>query len=461
MGLLIGVGNTKPTFPYDYYYGIEWDSNVASSACTRIGRPELHVSLPIQSKMRRCVLRDNGTVAYYLHANDSTKRDTGAAAKLDGTDGQVMVEIPAHYRKFEVDGTKFRCLLSEHALPGFHLVQLAYRSAYEAAVDRTVSATPKLASVVNTSTAFRGGNNTAGWDGTYRSLLGMPATSISLTNFRKYARNRGNAGKNGAGWNCDVYEVQKTCWWLYAVEYANFNCQLAYNAEPTSEGYKQGGLSQGVTNMSDWDGYNSYNPMVPCGVTNPLGNKTGVVNYTYKKSDGTDGQTLSVPSYRGLENPFGHVWSWTDGCKCNIQSADAGGVSEFFVCTDPAKFQSNDYTDYEKRGELPRNEGYVKIMMIGEYGENMPTAVGASSTTYFADYFYTNVVSNTGQRGVLFGGGANDGALAGFSCANTNHAASTTTADVGSRLCYKTRELATYAGRQFEGLYNDFLLIKK
>ena len=436
MGLLIGVGNTKPTFPYDYYYGIEWDSNVASSACTRIGRPELHVSLPIQSKMRRCVLRDNGTVAYYLHANDSTKRDTGAAAKLDGTDGQVMVEIPAHYRKFEVDGTKFRCLLSEHALPGFHLVQLAYRSAYEAAVDRTVSATPKLASVVNTSTAFRGGNNTAGWDGTYRSLLGMPATSISLTNFRKYARNRGNAGKNGAGWNCDVYEVQKTCWWLYAVEYANFNCQLAYNAEPTSEGYKQGGLSQGVTNMSDWDGYNSYNPMVPCGVTNPLGNKTGVVNYTYKKSDGTDGQTLSVPSYRGLENPFGHVWSWTDGCKCNIQSADAGGVSEFFVCTDPAKFQSNDYTDYEKRGELPRNEGYVKIMMIGEYGENMPTAVGASSTTYFADYFYTNVVSNTGQRGVLFGGLASNGASAGFSFANSNRTASATNAYVGSRLCF-------------------------
>ena len=436
MGLLIGVGNTKPTFPYDYYYGIEWDSNVASSACTRIGRPELHVSLPIQSKMRRCVLRDNGTVAYYLHANDSTKRDTGAAAKLDGTDGQVMVEIPAHYRKFEVDGTKFRCLLSEHALPGFHLVQLAYRSAYEAAVDRTVSATPKLASVVNTSTAFRGGNNTAGWDGTYRSLLGMPATSISLTNFRKYARNRGNAGKNGAGWNCDVYEVQKTCWWLYAVEYANFNCQLAYNAEPTSEGYKQGGLSQGVTNMSDWDGYNSYNPMVPCGVTNPLGNKTGVVNYTYKKSDGTDGQTLSVPSYRGLENPFGHVWSWTDGCKCNIQSADAGGVSEFFVCTDPAKFQSNDYTDYEKRGELPRNEGYVKIMMIGEYGENMPTAVGASSTTYFADYFYTNVVSNTGQRGVLFGGHAANGAGAGFSYAHTYGTASNADAFVGSRLCF-------------------------
>ena len=55
-------------------------------------------------------------------------------------------------------------------------------------------------------------------------------------------------------------------------------------------------------------------------------------------------------------------------------------------------------------------------------------------------------------------------AIAGFSCAHTNasaYAASLTSATVGSRLCYKTRELATYAGRQFEGLYNDFLLIKK
>ena len=83
-----------------------------------------------------------------------------------------------------------------------------------------------------------------------------------------------------------------------------------------------------------------------------------------------------------------------------------------------------------------QKEGYVKIMMIGEYGENMPVEVGASSTTYFADYFYTNVASNTGQRGVLFGGNANSGANAGFSCAYTNNAASYTAANIGSRLCF-------------------------
>ena len=50
---------------------------------------------------------------------------------------------------------------------------------------------------------------------------------------------------------------------------------------------------------------------------------------------------------------------------------------------------------------------------------------------------------------------------AGFAYARTYCTASCADAYVGSRLCYKPRELATYAGRQFEGLYNDFLLIKK
>ena len=76
-------------------------------------------------------------------------------------------------------------------------------------------------------------------------------------------------------------------------------------------------------------------------------------------------------------------------------------------------------------------------MMIGEYGENMPTEVGAGSTTYFADYFYTNIpASGVAQRGVLFGGGAADGAAAGLSFAFTNHTATAANASFGSRLCF-------------------------
>lgn len=424
---------------HKYAYGIEKDITNSSTSCTRVGNMSLHASLPVQSGMRRCLLLDDGTVNYYLSATDSTKKEDGTDAVLDGSDGMVMVEIPAHWRRFEQDGNIMRAWVSEVALPGFHFVPKCYRSAYEASLDRSASDVPKLASVVNTTASFRGGNNNSDWDGTYRTLLGRPATAVSLTNFRTYARNRGNAGKNGAGWNCDVYEVQKTCWWLYAIEYANFNCQLAYNAAPTSEGYKQGGLSSGVTtlNSTKWSAYNSYCPFIPCGITNTLGNKTGVVEFTMPDEYDPGVPTkVNVPSYRGLENPFGHVCSWTDGCKCNIQSADAGGVSEFFVCTDPAKFQDSDYTDYEKRGELSRNIGYIKIMMIGEYGENMPTAVGASSTTYFADYFYTNVVGSTGQRGVLFGGIAVYGVDAGLLFTITNYLASVTNTAFGSRLCF-------------------------
>ena len=49
---------------------------------------------------------------------------------------------------------------------------------------------------------------------------------------------------------------------------------------------------------------------------------------------------------------------------------------------------------------------------------------------------------------------------AGFGYADTSYAPTITDTSVGSRLCFKTRELAAYAGRQFEDLYNDFFLIK-
>jgi hypothetical protein len=148
--------------------------------------------------------------------------------------------------------------------------------------------------------------------------------------------------------------------------------------------------------------------------------------------------TVRVPGYRGLENPFGHTWSWTDGCKCRIQSADGGGLSEFYVCNGPDKFQDSSYSDYELRGNLPRAGGYVKELLIGEYGENMPeVASGAGSTTYFCDYFYTSIpASGEALRGVLFGGIAHYGASAGFAYAYANYAASSTHPHIGSRLCF-------------------------
>jgi len=431
MGLLIGVGATKPQFPYDYYYGIQWDTNVADSACTRIGRTDLHVALPVQSLMRRCVLKDDGTVNYYLHANNSALRDNGAAADLTGASGQVMVEIPDFYIRFEMEGTKRRCMMSLFALPGFTKIPKMYISAYEAALDRT---NLKLSSVVNNTAQYRGGDNNAAADAATNTRLGRPVTSLSLTQFRTYARNRGSVN-----WNCNAYLVQKILYWLIAVEYGNFNNQLAYNAALTAEGYRQGGLGNGVTDIdgAKWSTFNGYNPFIPCGHTNLLGNATGVVAYAMPSEYDATIKTTYVPTYRGVENPFGHVWKWTDGCKCNIQSDASGALSEFYVCTNPANYQDTDYTNYVLRGVLSRSEGYIKSLIVGEFGEMMPLTVGGSATTYMCDYFYTSIpASGVSQRGVLFGGNAYTGANAGVGCSLTIRTATYAIADIGSRLCY-------------------------
>ena len=413
-------------------YGVSHSNSVSTPTCTRIGAADLHRSLPVHSRMKGCLLNDDGEVVEYLDPNDWTGQTR------DGSRGQVMVEIPLHYRKFSYEGGIMSVRVSELPLPGYHQVPKMYVSAYEASVQRSTS---KLASVVNATADYRGGNNTAAWDGTYRTLIGRPATSISRTNFRNYARNR-KAGSTK--WNCMTYEAQKALYWLFVIEYATLNTQAAYNPELTADGYRQGGLGAGVTNLDSgrWNTLNGYNPFIPCGFTDTLGNRTGVMTYTMPTEynpDATSPVTTDVPRYRGIENPFGHIWQWTDGINVRISPTTANGgdnLSKVFVCKDPAKFKDNGYDGYSHVGNEARTEGYVKEIIGGEYGEIMPSVVGGGSTTYFCDYHYTNIPTTETLRGVLFSGRAYYGAYAGFAYAYSAYAPSHATANVGSRLCF-------------------------
>lgn len=434
MGILIGVGQNRPTFPYDYFYGVEFDTSVSAPGCTRIGRAELHASLPVHSLMRRCLVNDEGVVTHYLNPTDSTKYDTGSNADLSGAEGQVMVEIPDHYVKFEAEGTKRRVMMSAHSLPGFIKIPKFYVSAYEAAMKRS---TTQLCSVVNTTDDFRGGNNNAEWDGTHKDLHGMPATALSLASFRTAARKDRNSK-----WNCNTYFVQKALYWLFVVEYATLNSQAAFTAELTQEGYHQGGLGPGVSNLTSngWNAMNGYYPFIPCGFTNSLGNQTGVVTFTptaeqieaYGSSF-----TTTVPSYRGIENPFGHIWKWTDGILADIEAGD-DGKSKVYVCDDPANYASSLTANYRDAGiELPRASGWMKEAAFGANGDILPIVNGGSATTYYCDYFYTSLpASGSALRGLLFGGNSSNGTCDGFVSANSYYSPSYTAANIGSRLCY-------------------------
>lgn len=423
------LASLLPNIEDDVMYGVQWDITSSDPKVSRIGNLALHRTLPIQNRMRGCLLDDNGQVVKYLNPLDWTSE------VRDGSKGQVMVELPMHYRKFETDGNIRRVKISEYPLAGYHQVPTCYVSAYEAALDRTNSSTPKLASVVNMTTAFRGGTNKSEWDGTFRTLLGRPATVISRTNFRNYARNRN--GKATSEWNCYTIGVHEEIYWLYLIEYANRNSQAAYNSELDSNGYRQGGLGAGVTILDSWNTFNSYNPFVPCGHTDSLGNGTGVIEYAVQDDTTGSWKNQMVPRYRGIENPFGHLYKWTDAINVMIKpDSDSNPTSDVYICQDPSKFNDSNYNGYICVGQEARKEGYAKDIIFGEYGSIMPKEVGGGSTSFLCDYHYTNIPTSTTLRGVLLGGAANSGSFAGLAFASLGNAPSYTTAYIGSRLCF-------------------------
>ena len=426
-GSLVRVPVTEiaPYREEDVMYGVEWDTAVSAPDCTRIGNMSLHKTLPVHALMRGALLDDDGKVKKWLSETDWTQEDRS------GKSGQVMVRIPKHWEKWEKEGTKRRVKMSLYPLPGYQMVPEMWVSAYEAVLDRTNNL---LCSVVNEAVQYRGGLNTADWDKTERSLLGRPVTGVNLTSFRSYARKR----KPGTTeWNCMTYTAQKTLYWLFVVEYATLNSQKAYNAALTTEGYRQGGLGDGVTTVDSekWKTWNNSNPFVSCGYTDELGNRTGVKELALPSGYGETGKKVSVARYRGVENPFGHTNAWTDGINIEANPDTGNKLSRCFVCENPAKFSSTGYDGYTYVGNLPRTGGYIKEMIF-DGGCTMPLAVGGGSTSYHCDYFSTDIPAAVTLRGVLFGGNANYGSFAGLASANTYNVPSYSGATLGSRLCF-------------------------
>lgn len=412
------------------WYGVEWDTAVSTADTTRIGNGDLHRDLPIQNSVYHCLLQDNGVENYRLNPTDWTQKLTGGASDLSGADGMVMGWIPEFYHRFESEGTKRRMKISQFPLPGFTKYTGRYHSSFEAALQRS---NLKLASVINTDADFRGGNNTAAWDLEDRTLLGRPATSISRTNFRTYARNR------GAGWQMDHYQAEWALFWLFVIEHNTRHSQKAVNAALDGNGYKQGGLGDGVTNLDGtaWNNWNSYNPFIPCGHSNSLASGTGEVAFTMPDGyDSASGLVTYVNRYRGFELPFGHIWKNIDGVNIRIGAdTDADPTSKLYVADDPADWNDSNYTNYDLKGELARANGYIKEMVPGEI---MPlNTVGGGSTTYWCDYFYTSLPA-TGEslRTLLLGGNATYGATAGLGFSTSHTTPSNASAALGSRLCF-------------------------
>lgn len=413
-----------PDLEERYAYGVEWDTASSSPDGVRVGNMQLHRELPVQSKMRRCLLDRDGRVKEYL--------DNELSWGGSYLDYAVMTEIPEHWYKLYFNGTKFRMMLSEIPLPGYKHVDKFYISTYEARMYRTDNLLCSAAGASElsdpNSTNFRGGDNTAEWDDTYRSLLGRPVTNLTRDQFRQAAR------KRGSGWEMYTYNAHKTLFWLFAVEYATLDSQEPFNAQKDANGFAQGGLGPGPTQMTDWTNFNNANPLIPCGYTNEFGNGSGEKAYVVKNASGGTHATLMANRYRGIENPFGHIWKHTDGANIQVTTGDAG-LSILWTTDEPSNFSDTSYTGYDKKGNICRTNGYAKKMLLGEDGDIVATEVGGSSSTYWCDYYFTNTLDNR-MRVVLVGGYADHGSRAGLACVVTADVPSTALRYFGTRLCF-------------------------
>ena len=433
------IWNNRATYSYKYsdaWIGVEWLTTSASPDVTRIGNMNLHKADNhlIKRQMKTALKLDNGTLNYYLNPTDWTKKEDGSASKLDGTDGHVATKLPTGYWCFVTAGNLRQIKFSEVMQPasaGWFFGDHIWVGSFEGSLNRT---SLKLASVVNNSTTYRGGNNTSAWDAASNSLLGKPATNLSRTLFRTYARNTGA--------NCQdyFYSAHKYLWWAFVLQYATLNSQKPVVAALTTEGYFQGGLGNGVITAdgTQWNNFNGYNPFVNCGASNSLASNSGEVSVVIPDFGGAGvSRTFTVPRFNGIENPFGHIWKNLDGINIKVQSVAAGNESQAWVSNTPANWNDSNYTGYTNVGLLPRADGYISDVLFGSSGEFLPKLASGGSTTYYCDYLYTSIPgSGESLRALLVGGAASAGAIDGFVAAYTTFDPSSATANIGSRLCF-------------------------
>lgn len=204
----------------------------------------------------------------------------------NGYDGSVRVYVPGFYYKSTQTGNICQVLLSTSQIDStYHYQQPVLIDAYRCTVLNTVpenmgwlSTLPvnTAVSIANVNSYCRGGNNNSSFDqylenDPRRTQLGKPRTNLSRATMRGYAANNNS--------HLLTYEEYKNIfYWLYVVEYANFNSQATFSSSLDDNGYRTGGLGNGVTTMNYnvWVGYNSVYPLTPCGYLDSLGGNPGV-----------------------------------------------------------------------------------------------------------------------------------------------------------------------------------------
>lgn len=397
------------------WYGVSWSETSSNPDCTRIGNMDMHRTLPIQSMMKPFAfncgqphfkdqyvpVKEDFTSGQYSHnENNSLSQATN--------DVNIMIKIPEFWYTDDYNfNTKTHNLkICQHAKSGWNHHKEAYVSAYE------------LYNLNGRAISKR---------------ENIPTVNFTKANGRTWARANGFDGE--AKWNLYTYEEHRAICHLFLVEYATRNSQKAVNTTLTVEGFRQGGLGSGcTTGTATINGATTYS-FIPTGSSDSLGSGSGEVTVTIQQTDSSGHNTSTITRkcnrYRGIENPFGHVWKHTD----DVISIYGGDYRTWYKSIKPEQFANNKNTSYKPLTTAAVVTGYkTEIRATPTCDFFAAACTNGSESTYWCDYNWDN--TDTSEHCLLIGGGSGDGGRAGLFALASDGGVGHSAANVGSRLTY-------------------------
>ena len=405
---------TQYDAPEDWY-GVSWSETSSNPDCTRIGNMDMHRSLPIQSMMKPFAfncgqshfkdqyvpVKENFTSGQYSHnVNDSLSQATN--------DVNIMIKIPEFWYTddYNFNSKTHNLKICQHAKSGWNHHKEAYVSAYE------------LYNLNGRAISKR---------------ENIPTVNFTRANGRTWARANGFDGE--AKWNLYTYEEHRAICHLFLVEYATRNSQKAVNTALTPEGFRQGGLGSGcTTGTATINGAQTWS-FIPTGSSDSLGSGSGEVTVTIQQTDSSGSNTSTITRkcnrYRGIENPFGHIWKHTD----DIISIYKGSWRTYYKSIKPDQFATNKNNSYKPLTSAAVVTGYKTEIRVTPTCDFFAEAcTNGSETTYWCDYNWDN--TDTSEHCLLIGGCSGHGGRAGLFYLDSSDGVGHSAVNVGSRLTY-------------------------
>lgn len=294
---------------------------------------------------RRCLVKptDNGVAICYLDENNSNLYHDGVTeAKLDGTQGEFMVDLPEFYFKGVTNGDIYTYNIWQNNVKGAHKSRRVLLGAVEAT------------SVDNVLHSIVTGNASTG--------------NLSSIVFHQ------QANALGAGFDIVDYEAHCKVAWMQYARYGNLNSQAII-------GSGVGSFTRiiGTTaSLGNNDGADSTNTTI-FGLENWWGDKWEWIGGFYEWKNANKGE---IYVFDGFLN----------------SSSITGDPLTMGLVSSSSEYRKLNYT------VTSGQDGNISKMLLGEYGDLLPIEFKGSSSTFWADYGGVNLGSGVALRSCYYAG---------------------------------------------------------